>query len=529
MRINDILVCCLVSALMVLLASGQIIADNSSAHDRLGSIVVTFDAPIIERCNQSQEFYNLLVTTIKSPTNGIMQQIKNSGALWSVSYSRCGIQFAIYHFDDPGVAVKICKDILTSLKHSLRDNFVKRSSHEFADYIHSLPSQSGLVTAFRHKPVTVDLSENMSAYANELAGADELASFFTQTSTPDSNTNVLPNVQPTVYTVFSWSDNNSAAFFTAKYLGEKFIREAGLEDLLNYEIVFDDAAISLVVYLTGSEEMLAENMAKFRQIDQYRLGREPPTDWLQFSRSLSDIMSDDLRDIAKKALFEAWQKHWHGDFTNLRIDVPVAPGHQTTGICMPAAHQHLVSFSNGVFPNFAATRHENASNTCDITIAIGGNNRKIVDEIRNDLENSAPPVSLTLVSESEMLKIVFHCSADEVSGNLARIRNHIYNNLVEKGLMSEPVDTLKIGIAGVSAMPPFELRGLLQKGWVPTTRPHQTTPLTDHSRLLRIDNASTESLRQRWQLYLASNRGRSELLAMIAAAGHDVKDFVLPR
>jgi len=514
---------------MVLLASGQIIADNSSAHDRLGSIVVTFDAPIIERCNQSQEFYNLLVTTIKSPTNGIMSQIKNSGTLWSVSHSRCGIQFAIYHFDDPGVAAQICKDILTSLKRALREKFVKRSSHEFADYIHSLPSQNGFVTEFRHKPVTVDLSENMSAYAHEFAVTDELGYFFAQTSTPDSNINVLPNVQPTVYTVFSWSDNNSAAFFTAKYLGEKFIREAGLDDLLKYEIVFDDAAISLVVYLTGSEEMLAEKMPRFRQIDQYRLGREPPTDWLQFSRSLNEIMSDDLRDIAKNALFQAWQKHWHGDFANLRIDLPVAPKHQITGICMPETHQHFVSFSSGVFPNFAATRHENTGNTCDIAIAIGGDNRKIVDEIRNDLESSAPPVSLTLVSEREILKIVFHCSADEVSGNLARIRNRIYSNLVEKGLISEPVDTLKIGIAGVSTMPPFELRGLLQKGWVPTASSHQTTPLTDHSRLLSVENASAESLRQRWQLYLASNRGRSELLAMIAAAGHNVKDLVLPR
>jgi hypothetical protein len=196
---------------------------------------------------------------------------------------------------------------------------------------------------------------------------------------------------------------------------------------------------------------------------------------------------------------------------------------------MPEAHQHLVSFSNGFFPNFAATRHEDGGNSCDIAIAIGGDNLQIIDEIQSDLEKSPPAVSLTLVREPAMLKAVFHCNTSEVGGNLARIRNHIYNNLVEKGLISEPVDVLKIGIAGVSGLPPFEMRGLLQKGWVPTANQSRTTPLTDPYKLLRVENASEESLRQRWHLYLASNRGRAELLAMIALAGSSVKSFVLPR
>jgi len=528
MKTKGKLLWCLLTLLLALFAPGQASSEDQ-AYDNPGSIVITFDAPVIDRCNHSGEFYNLLVSTIKSPANGIMEQIKTSGALWSASHSLGGIQFALYHFDDPVRAVQICKDILTSFNKALRQDFAKKASGDFADYIHSLPSQSSFITAFRHKPVTISLSENMTAYANELSAAEELGHFFAQTSPSDSSINVLPGVQPTAYTMFSWPDNNSEAFFTAKYLGEKFVKEAGLEDLLKYEIIFSDASLSLVVYLSGSEEMLAEHMPKFRQISRYLLGREPPADWLQFSRSLGEIMSDDLRDIAKRALFDAWQKHWHGTFKNLRVDLPEAPPQHSTGICMPEAHQHLVSFSSGTFPNFAATRHENGSNSCDITIAIGGDSQKIIDEIQSDLEKSPPAVSLTLVRDSAMLKAVFHCSIDEVSGNLARIRNHIYNNLVEKGLISEPVDVLKIGIAGVSSLPPFEMRGLLQKGWVPSTSQQKITPLTDPYKRLRVDNASEESLRQRWHLYLASNRGRSELLAMIALAGHSIKDFVLPR
>ncbi len=529
MKFKDKLVWCLLTLLLALFAPGQADAGNSHSYDGPGSIVITFDAPVIDRCNHSGEFYNLLVRTIKSPANGIMEQIKSSGALWSASHSLGGIQFALYQFDDPGRAVQICKDITTTFNRALQQGFAKKVSGEFADYIHSLPSQNGFITAFRHKPVTISLSGNMAAYANEFAATEELGHFFAQTSPPDSSSNVLPGVQPTAYTIFSWPDNNSEAFFTAKYLGEKFVREAGLEDLLKYEIIFADASLSLVVYLSGSEEVLAEHMPKFRQINQYLLGREPPADWLQFSRSLSEIMSDDLRDIAKRALFDAWQKHWHGTFEDLRVDRPVPPPQLSTGICMPEAHQHLVSFSNGFFPNFAATRHEDGGNSCDIAIAIGGDNLQIIDEIQSDLEKSPPAVSLTLVREPAMLKAVFHCNTSEVGGNLARIRNHIYNNLVEKGLISEPVDVLKIGIAGVSGLPPFEMRGLLQKGWVPTANQSRTTPLTDPYKLLRVENASEESLRQRWHLYLASNRGRAELLAMIALAGSSVKSFVLPR
>ncbi len=529
MQIIAKLMCCLFIAVMAVFPAGPAMADNASFDSRLGSIVITFDAPIIDRCNHSGEFYNLLVKTMKSPANGIMEQIKQSGALWSASHSLCGIQFALYHFDDPGRAIQICKDVLVNLNRSLHSDFSRKGSQNFADYIHSLLSQSGFSSTLKHKAVTISLSDNMLSYANELAAAEELGSFFTQTSATNNDINVLPEVQPTVYTVFCWPENNSEAFFTAKYLGEKFIREANLDDLLRYEIVFDNAALNLIVYLSGSEELLAENMVRFRQINQYRLGREPPTDWLQFSRSLSEIMHDDLRDIPKRALFDAWQKHWQANFNNLRVDLPLPPTQQFTGICMPEEHQHLVSFSSGVFPHFAASCHDNGDNGCDVAIAIGGDSLKIIDEIHHDLENSPPAVSLTLVRDPEVLKIVFHCKTDEVSGNLARIRSHIYNNLVEKGLISEPVDVLRIGIAGVSSLPPFELRGLLQKGWVPVTDKRQTTPLSDHARLLRVENSSAESLRQRWQLYLASGRGRSELLAMIAASGHSIRNFTLPR
>lgn len=528
MRIEAKLMTYLFIGVLALFSAGQAIAADASAEARLSSIVITFDAPIVNGCNQAGEFYNLLVSTIKSPANGITEQIRKSGALWSASHSLCGIQLALYHFNDPGHAVQICKDILVNLGPALRNKFTEKSSSDFADYIHSLPAPDGFISAFQHKPVTISLSENMLSYAGELTAADELGYFLAQTSRTESDYKVLPGVEPTAYTVFCWPENSSEAFFTAKYLGEKFIREASLDNLLKYEIVFGDAALSLVVYLSGSEELLAEHMSRFNQINKYRLGKETPTDWLQFSRSLSEIIGDDLRDVSKRALFDAWQKHWHGTFTSLQVDLPVAPKYQYTGICMPEAHQHLTSFSNEVFPTFAAACHANGGNACDITIAIGGGNLRLIDEIHDNLTNSATAISLTLVRDAGMLKIIFHCNSDEVSGNLARIRNHIYNNLVEKGLISEPVDVLRIGIAGVSGLPPFELRGLMQKGWVPVTHQRQTTPLSDLTRVLRVDNSSPASLHQRWQLYLASNRGRSELLAMIAAAGHSIKDFAQP-
>lgn len=516
-------------AVMAVFHTNQAMAGNAISGNRIGSIVITFDAPVIDRCNQAGEFYNLLVRTIRSESAGIMSQIKSSGALWSASHNLNGIQFALYHFDDPARAAQICKRLLSTLNGELRKNFPQKVSREFADYIHSLPSQNTFISEFRHKPVSVSLSENMAAYEYELAETAEIASFFVQTQTAGSRADVLPDVAPTAYTIFNWPENSAESFFTAKYLGEKFSREAGLDDLLKYAIIYGDASLSLIVYISGSEEILADKMPKFRQINQFQLEREPPADWSQFSLSLSEIVGDDLRDVAKKALFDAWQKHWRGEFKSLRVDLPVAPKQQFTGICLPEAHQHLLSFSNAVFPGFAATCHGNGGNSCDVAIAIGGDNHKIVDEIQNNLEKSPPAASLSLIRDPEMLKILFHCKTNEVGGVLARIRNHIYNNLVEKGLISEPIDVLKIGIAGVSGLPPFEMRGLLQKGWVPVAYKRQTTPLSDYLKLLRVENASAESHRQRWQLYLASNRGRSELLAMIAATGHSIKDFVLPQ
>ncbi|EKD82421.1 MAG: hypothetical protein ACD_39C01307G0001, partial [uncultured bacterium] len=399
------------------------------------------------------------------------------------------------------------------------------------DYIHSLLQRSEREEASLHKPVSVTMTRNLAAYADELnAAASRIDSVYNDASAGNNGRNVLPGVLPTVYTVFRWPEMSARSFFTAKYLGEKFIREAGLDSLLKYEIIYGDAALSLVVYLSGSEEQLAENMQKFRQIERYRLGREPPSDWLPFSLSLNEILADDQRDLAKKAMFLSWLQHWQGSLDSIEVSLPAHPEHSRPEICMPEDYQHHLSFSNNLFPDFAASWQSDGGNICDITLVIGGENKGIIREIHQDLdEKPFSMMPLTLTFDHDLLKIVFSCSSEEVSGNLARLRNHIYNNLVEKGLISEPVDTLKIGIAGISGLPPFELRGLMQKGWSPVADGRQITALTDYAGLLSMKKAAKESLNQRWQLYLASSRGRSELLAIIAAAGHQIKNFSLPQ
>jgi len=503
---------------------------NSEPAGRPDSIVVTFDPPVIEGCNQSAALYDLLIQTIKAPADGIISEISKSGTLWSASQNLCGIQFSLYHFDDPEKAVQICKRLLLQLTRNISEKLKEsKQSQNFADYIHSLLLGDLGTKVSWHQPVSISLSQNLASYANELASAATgLNGPLSRTSSITGVFNVLPEVMPTAYTVFSWSETSMEAFFTAKYFGEKFIRETGLDQLLKYEIIYENARISLVVYLSGNEEILAENMQKFRQISEYRLDRTTPSDWSQFSRSLSEIMADDQRDLAKKELLTAWLLHWQGTYKNIAVEIPVPPEQQYSGICMPEEHLHQLSFSNHLFPAFAAACNNGGGNICDISLVIGGDNPKMLDEIYRDLEENSSPAALTLIRDLKFLKIIFHCSSEDVGRNLARLRNHIYNNLAEKGMTSEPVDTLKIGIAGVSSLPPFEMRGLLQKGWIPISTNKTAKPLLDCACLLVVNNYAEKSLRQRWQLYLASNRGRSELLAMIAAAGHQVKDLNFP-
>jgi|GEM_PF-1289097 hypothetical protein len=536
MRTFTCLLTCLLIAVLAIFPGTGASAQDSNTIDRLDSVVITFDPPIVKRCNRASDLYNLIVATVKSPKFGIEEQISQSGSMWSASHSLCGVQFSLLHFDDPAKAAGICKKLLAALQAEMPAILQKdRHSNEFADYLHDLLYSTEQAKNSLHKPVSVALTRNLAAHTAELhMAAATLASVYSGMSNGDQGSNTLPGVLPTVYTVFAWPEASIQAFFTAKYLGEKFIREAGLDSQLKYEIIYGDATLKLVVYLSGNEEQLAESMAKFRQIENFRLGRDAPADWQAFSLSMSEIMADDQRDLGKRAMFSGWLQHWRSSIDNddpvVKAIFPVHPEHKPAEICMPESFQHHLSFSSGFFPDFAAGRQSDGGNICDITIAIGGDNRSMIKEIHQDLKDrSFSMMPLTLTLDHGLLKVVFSCAAEEVSGNLARLRNHIYNNLVEKGLISEPIDTLKIGIAGVSSLPPFELRGLLQKGWSPISDGRQTNELSNYAELPGMQKAGKESLKQRWQLYLASSRGRSELLAIIAASGSQIKNFDLPQ
>ena len=533
MKFSSKLIRYLLIALLTFLPLIQASAASAESGNRPDSIVVTFDPPIIKCLNHSEELYHLVLKTMKAPENGLLELINKSGAMWSASHSLSGVQFSLFHFDNPAMAAQICKNFLSRLRLEMQTGFKEdKTTREFADYIHALLQTDEPAQEMLRKPVSVSWSENMHEYASELDfAAAELLPAYQSITCATIPHHILPGVLPTVYTVFTWPAISSRTFFTAKFMGERFLKQAGLDKLLKYEIIYGDATLHLVVYISGNEEQLADSMQKFREIHEFELGQELPADWAQFSSSLSEIIEDDVRDLAKKALFVGWLKHWQGSLDELKSDRPQAPAQRNFGICMPESHQHLLSFSCRLFPNFAAAQRPEGDDTCDITLAIGGDNKKIVDEIYRDFSSDPSAiVPLTLTRDQSLLKIVFHCKPAEVSGHLARLRNSIYNNLVEKGLISEPVDTLKIGIAGVSTLPPFELRGMLQRGWspIPSRKSMEQLPETAQADLLNIIDASKETLRQRWQLYLASSRGQSELLAMIVAAGYQIKDFSQP-
>lgn len=522
------LFCCLIIATTAILPAVHAAAAEAVSVASLSSIVITLDPPIIAGTNRAADLYGLMQNVLTSSDSDISRRIKQSGAMWSASYSLCGIQFAIYHFDNPDTASEICTDLLerlASLATKLEQKSLKRA--DFAEYIHSfLPAANS-----DHAPVSLYLSYDMSPYSEALrSAAEQLTPLFIDKPVQNIGKLMLPEVLPTAYTVFFWPESTDAAFFTAKYFGEKFISEAGLEQLLKYEIIYTPRALWLVVYLSGTENLLAENMQKFRKIIHTNMNDAPTTEWPLFCQSLRDIIDDDQRDLAKNALFNSWQQHWQTSFRDMTDEKqPVPPQKRFTGFAMPETYQHQLSFSEGLFPDFAAASQGKDDSSCDITIALTARVHQLLDSIHQHLSQTTQPVTLTLVRHPDLLKITFHCDIKEIEGHLARIRNGIYNHLVEKGLVSNPVSSLNIGIAGVSGLPPFELRGLLQKGWLPTRKHRTPTSPIDPAAVLRLSETTPEQVEQRWKMYMASQRGCSELLAMIAVAGHRIKNFSLPR
>lgn len=524
----------LLLTVICLALSMPLFAQQSENHNvgEVNSIVLTFDPPILDGINRSKDLFDAILSTMNASEPGLASEINSGGAVWSASQNLSGVQFSLFYPDKPKLAIEIGKKLVELLPSNFRPSPpTVGGKTEFINYLHML-CELGSFDSKVHRPVSAYFNGPISEFADELdSQIIQLYQIYNQPRPSFSiEKPVLAMTEPTIFEVMQWDKINTETFFSAKYLGEQFNKDLNVNGSASYEIIFSNSALRLVLYASGSESDLFRMRTQIKQFTSKALTSPNNQLWQNFARAARALLSDDLRDLGKASMFDAWLHHWQAekmvDPGELNFVMPIK---QCSNISMPEAWLHNFSISHGAYPVFVANSDSDNNVIADIAVCINASNPAIINGIIECLSNRGGisfPFGVALHGENDVL-ISFHSHIDEISGNLARIRARILNSLIEQGLLSDLPGSLKIGISGVCAIPPFVLRGLLMDGW-PSLAGNNTwsaAELKDIGAVLKFSDSDRDSLLRRWYLITATAKGKAEMLAILSSRNLKISSF----
>jgi len=500
-------------------------ADLSSG---MHSLVVSFDAPVFNGLNQSENLFKAILALIDDPKTEIGRRFDKIGAIYTTSHNLSGVQLAIFYSEDPVRVVDLITELLEQLKIIGTSYCSDEQCLDFARYLHQICP----VIRPMEKRITVRTQGAFDSYREKVhTTASELTSIYdlSETDKVKETPPVLAHVLPTVFYIFRWDSIDSSSFFSAKFTGEQFKKEASEKSPVRYDLIFGENRIFLAVYVSGGEEEIFSCYNHFNNVKQSFL-RQSSGSWQSFANAAAALQANDLRDSVKATMLNAWLTHWASETKTYSNKIAfVQPANIYESISMPAEWQHNLSYSKNLFPFFAAGNSSDNSETADIAIAIAASSTVILREIVSCLKNSQGisfPFTVELQNNKRVV-ICFHGTIGEISGKIARLRARILNYLFEKGLISELPGPLTIGVSGICRQPPFMLRGLLQQGWPPTTSDANPRP-AELSEILSIPEFSAEGPeagQRRLSILSSSSRGKAEILAILTSTGIQLRSL----
>ena len=515
----------------VFLAFFTLIASSAPAAN-LNALVINFSPPIANGQNLSAELYQGILTSMREKPADLAAKVDAAGAVWSASQNLSGVQFALYFPDDGMAAVEVCKTMLRSLAGKTSNLQVSAGNDSFTRHLHSLCQYPGSEPAPSYQPVSffsTGLADNLTAsLASETALLGNL--YGHEQSAGDPARCVVANAPPTAYEIHAWETFSLSSFLSARYTGELYLDEMASVASASYEVIVSQYGLSLALLVSGSPDELFAACEKLRAFSKSFSSGIKPENWNSYVGRAQQIIEDDTRDFGKRSLFEAWIKHWNGDFSSQGAMIEYqAPTVHSSGISHPEPWNHEFSHSRDVYPRFTTCSITENPDGADIAISFVAA-ESVISGVCASIEtdaNSLFPLSLDKQSPSRLV-ISFHCPTEQISNNLARIRSRVTGYLHEKKLARNFLKEIQIGIAGSARLQPFELRGHLELGWPPVSDQHTwgQPNISSLSDAMMFASQDQDALKRRWQLATSTGKGKAVILSYLASRNLLLKNFV---
>ena len=543
---------CLILFLIALGFSPCFAADRNI---RVNRVVVTFSPLIVKNMNCTQKLFNVFAE-LTSKQSALAKSLEASGALWSISQNLSGIQLSINSSSNKPEELEDIVENLLQAGLSKAEKIVEDTNNDITamDRLFLFLVEPERQLTIKTKPVSVYFFDNDGEdLKNPVFDIDNLSEQEVQSATSKAETSELsiaqissssiekyceiynnaagtntvnpciqPVEKPILAKILTWNNFTPANFISANFVKNKILFNPDNNNTLNVEFVNNGGGIALVVYNeVENNDLYAQHLDMLKLIDTSMV-QPGPKEWQSWSSKLLEVMRNDIRDHNKKAMFNAWLKHWSAEgFYNIPETVEFVKPDSTKEIeVFSEQKQHQFKLSTDCFPAIYACKDVYCDNGAYCAVCFEGHDRFIdgIEEyVRSELQISVP-ITINRKKENSIV-LSFFSPTDKVPTHLSKIKATISDLLYSKFKILDLKKSIKIGISGVSSIPSYQLQGLLASGWTTNSARYEAQMVQTSELFDMIQNVSNDEaiLKTRWNNLTSAPQDKAIILSTLAS------------
>ncbi len=535
----------------------------AATNNQLNRVVVTFSPLVVNNVNCTNQLFNIFVDLSKNKTK-LSETIEDSGVLWSISQNFCGIQISFSSSKKPEELYNIVSMLLEK-SYAATENLLEKQNNNNLKAIDRLFlfAVNPEAEAFKSKPVTIRFFDNLGKEVsdfysehfkkNEEKEASEAENDETNLNpNKDDSSDVIakycdfykkcvetnserPNIQevskPILAKLLIWEKLTPDIFISASLIKNKLIFDGENNQNSGIELINTGNGLALVVFCeTEKNSLYAQHLLMNKRIDAAVSGIGPK-EWEAWNTKLLEVMRNDRRDFNKKAMFDAWNMHWAGKgFETIPAKSDFKkPDYQKEVNIFATQSDHAFYLSPDTYPAIYACNDEDFKDGSNVAVCLEAKSN-IIDGIEKHVGSSLPisvPITINR-KRADRITLSFYSPEAKIPAHLSRIKSSVADFLYSKFKVTDLKESIKIGIAGISSIPAYQLQGLLNLGW-PTTKANTKIRVAKFSDLYDFvkNNSSNEKiLKLRWENLASSPQDKAYILSVLACNNLTIDSWV---
>lgn len=540
------------------------------ADTKVNRAVVTFSPLIIQNVNNTQNLYEVICSLFNNETDPLRKLLDASGALWSVSTNNSGIQITIssalpatdlykstlllldkiftqkekiltprndikpedrlYIFilntENPALTTNtVTLRLYDSKGNDITEITTKNNPDPQKLTVSSMPVEkseedSAIESDNTEETVVAEPEEiNIPKLSDSLSRFKELYKQAKETNL--ENPVIQPVTNPILAKILRWENPNLEAFISASLIKNKILYSPESEnDVLNAEIFNTGDNLALVVIKEVKDnDLYNQHMLMEKKIEEAII--EPgPKEWESWSTKITEVMANDHRDYYKKVMLYSWLKHWQTeDFTEPeKLEYQKYDIKQEVEI-FATEKEHTFFLGSNTFPAVYACNQDYDDNIANISICLKGHSKMItaIEELVGTSLKISIPIIVNKMSEDEVT-LSFTSEPGRAPVHISKLKSSISELLYTKFKVTDLKASIRIGIAGESPLPAYQLHGLMVSGWGRSHARYESKPAetSDLNSFISSSPMSAEALKLRWQHLIDSPMHKVNLLSKLA-------------